>query len=176
MSTSSVFSCAAHGTRQGRTWPQAPLGAGESCEVCLAMIVLCWPPSFCDLNNLFHLSGCVFRAERSSQGILDNSADLPKRAKFICLYPWCDDLESPRWKVLRRYGKIVFFKCWGCLEGGGGLCMAMPAWGVQSGFPYGQFLGFLLFQICINGPLKEAKLLKTADNEKGGGERQASSK
>lgn len=38
------------------------------------------------------------------------------------------------------------------------------------------FLGFLMFQICINGPLKEAQLLKTADNEKGGGERQASSK
>lgn len=122
------------------------------------------------------LSGRVFRAECSSQEILDNSADLPKRAKSICLYPWCDDLESPRWKVLWRYGKIGFFKCWGCLEGGGGLCMAMPAWGVQSVFPYGQFLGFILFQICINGPLKEAKLLKTADNGKGGGERQASSK
>lgn len=62
------------------------------------------------------------------------------------------------------------------MGGGGGLCMAMSAWGVQSGFPYGQFLGFLLFQICINGPLREAQLLKTADNEKGGGERQASSK
>lgn len=54
--------------------------------------------------------------------------------------------------------------------------MTMPAWGVQSGLPSGHFLGFLLFQICINGPLKEAKLLKTADNEKGGGERQAGSK
>lgn len=43
-------------------------------------------------------------------------------------------------------------------------------------FPYGQFLGFLLFRICINGPLKEAQLLKTADDEKGGGEHQASSK
>lgn len=80
----------------------------------------------------------------------------------------------------RRYGGMAqfnfFFKCCGCAGGGGGLCMAMSAWGVQSGFPYGQFLGFLLFQICINGPLKEAQLLKTADNEKGGGERQASSK
>lgn len=125
---------------------------------------------------LLPLSVCMFRAECSSQEILDNSADLAKRAKFICFYLWCDDLESPRWKVLRRYGKIGFFKCWGCLEGGGGLCMAIPAWGVQSGFPYGQFLGFILFQICINGPLKEAKLLKTADNKKGGGELQASSK
>lgn len=98
-------------------------------------------------------------------------SDLPKTARFICVYPWCDDLESPRWKVRWRNGKMGFFKCWGCLEGGGGLCMAMPAWGVQSGLPSGHFLGFLLFQICINGPLKEAKLLKTADNEKGGGER-----
>lgn len=73
-------------------------------------------------------------------------------------------------------GKWDFLRAWGCLEGGGGLCMAMPAWGVQSGLPSGHFLGFLLFQICINGPLKEAKLLKTADNEKGGGERQAGSK
>lgn len=46
--------------------------------------------------SFYLLSGCMFRAECSSQDILDNSVDLPKRAKFISLCLWCDDPESPR--------------------------------------------------------------------------------
>lgn len=53
---------------------------------------------------------------------------------------------------------------------GGGVKLALSIWGLQSGFPYGECFRFRLFQICINGPLKEAQLLKTADSENGGGE------
>lgn len=61
-----------------------------------------WPCWFCtnhvlcDLNHLFNLFNCIFRAECGSQEIVYNSADLHKRPKFSSLCLLCDVLEVAR--------------------------------------------------------------------------------
>lgn len=166
INTISMHACSACG----------PIGYPQCQRTVLAVA---WP-FLCYFYNLFHLFRYSSGARFNCQQVFYNSADFSRAAwesKFglFVFVVWCCGV--PQMKGATEVWKnVISFKVLGCVGWVGGLCMAMSTWGVQSGSPYGQFLGFLLFQICINGPLKEAQLLKTADNKKGGGERQASSK